>query len=155
VEVAIEDPAQAEIRQLLEAHLVDMRAASPPGSVHALEIEELRRPDITFWAARLHQELLGCGALLELSPTEGEVKAMRTAPSVRGQGVGATVLETIVAEAIRRGYQRLSLETGSQDFFAPAHRLYARHGFSVCGPFGPYRDDPNSTFMTRPLHQTR
>jgi putative acetyltransferase len=155
VEIAIEDPARADIGQLLEAHLVDMRAVSPPCSVHAFETEELRRPDITFWAARLHRELLGCGALLELSPTEGEIKAMRTAPAARGQGVGAAVLETIVAEALRRCYQWLSLETGSQDFFAPAHRLYARHDFAVCGPFGSYRDDPNSIFMTRRLTQTR
>jgi putative acetyltransferase len=135
MEIAVEDPAQADIRQLLEAHLADMRAVSPPGSVHALEIEELRRPDITFWAARLDQELLGCGALLELSPAEG--------------------VETIVAEARRRGYEWLNLETGSQGFFAPAHRLYARHGFAVCGPFGSYGDDPNSTFMSRHLQQTK
>jgi putative acetyltransferase len=155
VEIAIEDPAQADVRQLLEAHLVDMRAVSPPGSIHALEIEELRRPDISFWAARRQGELLGCGALLELSPSKGEIKAMRTAPAARGQGVGTAVLESIVAEALRRGYQRLSLETGSQDYFAPARRLYAGHGFAVCGPFGSYRDDPNSTFMSRHLPPTR
>lgn len=128
-----------------------MYATTPLESVHALDVEALRNPCVTFWTARLQGALLGCGALLELSPSEGEVKSMRTARFARGQGVATAILETILGEASRRGYQRLSLETGSQDVFAPARRLYARHGFCECGPFAGYLPDSNSTFMTLSL----
>jgi putative acetyltransferase len=153
VRIAVEDPSAADVHALLEQHLDEMRAVSPPESCHALDLEGLRAESVTFWTARRDGDatLLGCGALLELSADEGEIKSMRTAPAARRAGVAATLLRTIVDEAQRRGYGRLSLETGSQDFFVPARQLYARHGFGACAAFGSYVDDPNSVFMTRTL----
>lgn len=151
--IAVEDPAVDDIRALLAQHLDEMRAVSPPESSHALDAEGLRMPALTLWTARTGDDgsLLGCGALLELSPSAGEIKSMRTDPSARRRGVAAALLATIVDAAQRRGYERLSLETGSQDFFAPARTLYAGHGFIECGPFADYRIDPNSVFMTLAL----
>ncbi|MFO1309431.1 MAG: GNAT family N-acetyltransferase [Burkholderiales bacterium] len=126
-----------------------MRAISPPESVHALDLDGLRRPEITFWTAWSGNALLGCGALKELSPDHGEVKSMRTARAHRRSGVARAMLAHIVAAARRRGYQRLSLETGSMAEFAPARSLYERFGFRYCEPFAGYVDDPNSVFMTR------
>lgn len=147
--IRVDDLAGPEIRALLEEHLADMHAISPPGSVHALDLDGLRRPDITFWTAWSGAALLGCGALKELSPDHGEIKSMRTARAHRRSGVARTMLAHIVAEARRRGYERLSLETGSVAAFAPARALYERFGFGYCGPFAGYVDDPNSVFMTR------
>ncbi len=147
--IRVDDLAGPEIRALLEEHLADMHAISPPGSVHALDLDGLRRPDITFWTAWSGAALLGCGALKELSPDHGEIKSMRTARAHRRSGVARTMLAHIVAEARRRGYERLSLETGSVAAFAPARALYERFGFGCCGPFAGYVDDPNSVFMTR------
>ena len=149
--IRVDDLAGPEIRALLEEHLADMHAISPPGSVHALDLDGLRRPDITFWTAWSGAALLGCGALKELSPDHGEIKSMRTARAHRRSGVARTMLAHIVAEARRRGYERLSLETGSVAAFAPARALYERFGFGYCGPFAGYVDDPNSVFMTRGL----
>ena len=126
-----------------------MRAISPPESVHALDLDGLRRPEITFWTAWSGNALLGCGALKELSPDHGEVKSMRTARAHRRSGVARAMLAHIVAAARRRGYQRLRLETGSMAEFAPARSLYERFGFRYCEPFAGYVDDPNSVFMTR------
>ncbi|RYD14319.1 MAG: GNAT family N-acetyltransferase [Lysobacteraceae bacterium] len=137
--------------ELLHEHLRDCHALSPPGSVHALDLVALRAPDITFWSAWDELGLLGCGALRELDPAHGEVKSMRTATAHLRKGVAAAMLAHIIGEAGRRGYRRLSLETGSMAAFEPARRLYARHGFVECAPFPPYRDDPHSTFMTLEL----
>jgi putative acetyltransferase len=149
--ISCEEPSAHDVVTLLGEHLDDMRASSRSESIHALGVEDLRSPAVTFWTARLEGTLLGCGALMELSPVEGEIKSMRTAASFRGHGVATALLEGIVAEAVRRGYGRLCVETGSQDFFAPARRLYLRHGFVECGPFSDYVPDPNSVFMTRSL----
>ncbi|MCU0704765.1 MAG: GNAT family N-acetyltransferase [Fimbriiglobus sp.] len=143
-----DDLTGPEVRELLEEHLADMRAISPPESVHALDLTGLRKPEVTFWTVWEGGELLGCGALKELDPTHGEVKSMRTARRHRRKGVGRAVLEHIVAEAKARGYARLSLETGTQPPFAPAHRLYEGFGFADCGPFADYTPDPNSRFFT-------
>lgn len=147
--IRVDDLAGPEIRALLEEHLADMHAISPPESAHALDLDGLRRPEITFWTAWSGNALLGCGALKELSPDHGEVKSMRTARAHRRSGVARAMLAHIVAEARRRGYERLSLETGSMAEFAPARALYERFGFGYCGPFAGYVDDPNSVFMTR------
>ena len=136
---------------LLEEHLANMRRLSPPESVHALPIEALRQPDVTFWTAWSGDELLGCGALKELDPAHGEIKSMRTAAAHRRQGVARGMLAHIVAEGRRRGYGRLSLETGSDAPFEPAQRLYAGFGFAPCAPFAGYTEDPNSVFMTLAL----
>jgi len=150
--VAVEDPAASpDVRALLEEHLSDMYATSPAESVHALDIEALRLPELTFWTARDGGTLLGCGALKELGGAEAEIKSMRTSAASRGRGVAAAVLAAILSEARRRGHKRLNLETGPQEFFAPARRLYARHGFVECGPFADYAFDPYSVFMTLDL----
>jgi putative acetyltransferase len=149
IEIAVDDPARDDVVLLLTDHLADMHATSPPESVHALDVEALAVPSVTFWTARRDGVLLGCAALKELDPTHAEVKSMRTAPASRGSGVATALLRHVLDESRRRGYGRVSLETGSQDFFAPARRLYARHGFAECGPFGDYVLDPHSVFFTR------
>jgi len=139
------------IAALIGDHLADMRRHSPPESIHALGLEKLRQPDVTFWSAWEGDELVGCGALRHLDATHGEIKSMRTAPAHRRKGVAAAMLHHLLDEARRRGYRRVSLETGSMAAFEPARQLYARHGFTSCGPFADYRPDPNSVFMTREL----
>jgi putative acetyltransferase len=149
--VELDDPARPDVYALLEEHLRNMHELSPPESVHALDVSRLKRPDITFWSVREGTTLLGCGALKELDPKHGEVKSMRTPQTLRRRGAGRAVLAHIIEEARRRGYRRLSLETGSMEAFQPAWRLYESFGFSFCGPFGDYKPDPNSIFMTLTL----
>jgi putative acetyltransferase len=122
-----------------------------PGSAHALDLSGLRAPDVRFWTAWDGETLLGCGALRRLSPTDGEVKSMHTAEAARRRGVGSAMLRTITTAAREAGMERLSLETGSWDYFRPAVALYRAHGFTMCGPFGSYHEDPNSVFMTLDL----
>lgn len=140
-----------EIAGLLQEHLDEMRRLSPPESVHALDLEKLRVPEITFWSAWSDGDLVGCVALKQLDPSHGEVKSMRTAKARQGQGVATALMHHLLAEAERRGYRRLSLETGSMMAFVPARTLYRRFGFEYCGPFAQYVEDPNSVFMTRNL----
>jgi putative acetyltransferase len=142
-------PTRPDVARLLLEHLADMHATSPPESVHALDHGGLADPALTLWAARDGSTLLGIAALKQLSATEGEVKSMRTARLARNRGVANELLGHVLGEARRRGYRQVYLETGTQDFFAPARRLYRRHGFTECPPFAGYRLDPNSVFMTR------
>lgn len=151
MEIRIDDLRGAEIAQLLEQHLQDMRRVSPPESVHALDLEGLRVPEITFWAVWDRTALAGCGALKELDFHHGEIKSMRTAPEFRNHGVASLMLRHLIEEARKRCYTRLSLETGSMTFFEPARRLYRKFGFEDCGPFSDYTNDPNSVFMTKQL----
>lgn len=151
MQIRLDDLTGGEIRGLLDEHLASMHQHSPPESVHALPLEELQRPEITFWTAWDDGELLGCGALKELDPQHGEIKSMRTCARHLRKGVAKAVLAHVIDEATRRGYVRLSLETGSMAAFAPARRLYERFGFTYCGPFGDYIEDANSVFMTRQL----
>jgi putative acetyltransferase len=146
--IRVDDLTGLEIRALLEEHLRSMYELSPPESVHALDLNGLRRPEITFWTAWEQGTLVGCGALKELDRSHGEVKSMRTASAHRRKGVGRAMLEHIIAEARARSYARLSLETGSMAAFLPARKLYERFGFTYCAPFADYTDDPNSAFMT-------
>ena len=141
------------IIKLLEEHLADMHANSPPESVHALDVEVLKSPLITFWSARENTEVLGCIALKELTPGEGEIKSMRTSRLNRNQGVASALLRNLLIEAESRGYKKLNLETGSREFFKPAHALYEKFGFRHCGPFGSYRADSNSLFMELDLNE--
>ena len=150
-DIRIDDLQGPQIAALLKEHLEHMAELSPPESVHALDLNALRGTDITFWSVWSERELIGCGALKALTAEHGEIKSMRTARQYLRRGVAAAVLQHIISEARGRGYRRLSLETGSQDGFAPARALYARHGFAVCGPFGAYVEDPHSVFMTRTL----
>jgi len=151
MDIRVDDLRGPEIRALLEDHLAEMHRNSPPESVHALDLDALRAPGITFWTAWSGGDLMGCGALKELEPTHGEVKSMRTAPAFRRQGVGKAMLTQIIREAEARRYHRLSLETGSMEAFLPARELYESFGFSYCPPFGDYALDPNSVFFTRVL----
>jgi len=140
-----------EVIALLREHLQGMARLSPPESIHALDLDGLRRPEISFWSAWQDGQLLGCGALKQLDPEHGEIKSMRTAARHLRKGVAAAMLDHLIDEAGRRAYRRLSLETGSMDGFEPARRLYIRFGFDPCGPFADYVDDPNSVFMTKHL----
>ena len=151
MKIEIDDLSRPAIHELLEEHLRNMHELGPPESVHALDIEKLRRPEITFWSAWDGQALLGCGALLELDSRHGEVKSMRTPAARRRTGAGRALLMHIIEVARSRGYERLSLETGSVAAFTPAHRLYESAGFTRTGPFGAYAEDPNSIFMTLAL----
>jgi putative acetyltransferase len=148
VQIRVDDLRGAEIAELLAAHVAFCRATSPPESTHVLDLDALRSPEITFWSAWDGAGLLGCAALKELDPSHGEIKSMHTAAQHRGRGVALRLLERMVDAARSRRYRRLSLETGSMQAFAPARALYARFGFAVCEPFGDYRLDPNSVFMT-------
>jgi putative acetyltransferase len=149
--IRLDDLRGPQIAAFLEEHLEDMRAISPPESKHALDLDGLRKPEITFWTVWDGDRLLGCGALKELDASHGEIKSMRTAAAYRGRRVASAMVSNIVEEAVIRGYRRLSLETGSAEFFAPARALYEKFGFVVTGPFGDYRPDPNSYFMTKAL----
>lgn len=147
-----DDLSRPAIHALLEEHLQSMRAWSPPESVHALDLDKLRQTGITFWSAWDEAGLLlGCGALKELDATHGELKSMRTPEAHRGRGAGRAILAHIISVATARGYERLSLETGATAPFAPAQRLYESAGFTRCGPFAGYGEDPHSVFMTLPL----
>ena len=151
MKIEIDDLSRPAIHALLAEHLRNMHALGPPESVHALDLGQLRRPAITFWSAWEGELLLGCAALLELDRRHGEVKSMRTPEARRRSGAGRALLMHIVEVARTRGYERLSLETGSVAAFEPAHRLYESAGFTRTGPFGDYVEDLNSVFMTLAL----
>ena len=150
-EIKLYDLSGPEIARLLAEHLQAMARVSPPESRHALNLDELRKPDITFWSVWHESGLVGCGALKELDRQHGEIKSMRTDEAHLRKGVATMLLEHIISEAKRRGYCRLSLETGAMPYFEPAHRLYRKFGFRPCPPFEGYVEDPNSVFMTREL----
>ena len=151
MDILLDDLTHPAIHALLAEHLASMHAQSPRDSVHALDLTGLRHPSISFWSAWDDGELAGCGALRALDATHGEIKSMRTPAALRRRGAGKALLLHILAEARRRGYVRVSLETGAQDSFAPAHALYLGAGFVDCGPFGDYQPDPNSRFLTLQL----
>ncbi|MFT3801039.1 MAG: GNAT family N-acetyltransferase [Burkholderiaceae bacterium] len=149
--IEVDDLSRTEVQALLAEHLQDMHELSPPESVHALNLEGLKSADVTFWSVWDGRTLVGCGALKELSARHGEIKSMRTPANRRRSGAGRAVLAHIIEEARSRGYQRLSLETGSMEAFKPAQRLYESFGFAYCGPFAGYVEDPFSVFMTKSL----
>ncbi|MDH2415633.1 GNAT family N-acetyltransferase [Nocardioides sp. CER19] len=143
----IDDLTRPAVVALLEEHLGDMYAVSPAESVHALDLDGLRSPGLTFWSAWDGDALAGCGALKDHGGGSFELKSMRTATGGRGRGVGSAVLGFLLGQARSQGGRRVLLETGAEDYFAPARRLYARHGFVVRGPFADYADDPHSVYM--------
>ena len=151
IHIALDSPTREDVRLLLDEHLADMFATSPAESVHALDHSALSAPEISFWTAREDGALLGCGALKQLTAAESEIKSMRTTAAARGRGVATLLLSRIVDDARRRSVEQLYLETGSEEFFAPARRLYTRHGFTHCPPFAGYTPDPLSVFMTLSL----
>lgn len=141
------------VLELIREHLDGMHANTPPESVHALDIAELRAPGVTFWTAWDGDDLLGCGALKEIDAAHGEIKSMRTVARHLRRGVAEAILERIIAVARERGYARLSLETGADEPFEAALRFYEKHGFEYCEPFADYKPDPFSRFMTRWLRR--
>jgi putative acetyltransferase len=151
MEIKLDDLTGSKVAELVMEHLQGMTLHSPPESIHALNLKELQKPEITFWSAWEGDELIGCGALKELDRQHGEIKSMRTSTPHLIKGVEKGILKHIIDVAKRRGYGRLSLETGSMEAFEPAKRLYANFGFEYCGPFSEYIQDPNSVFMTKEL----
>jgi putative acetyltransferase len=149
--IAVDDLSGPEIETFLQEHVDQMRSLTPLESVHALDLDALREPGITFWSAYDDDRLVGCGAVKELDASTAELKSMRTAGDAKRRGVASTLLDHILGEARRRGYTRLYLETGSADFFAPARTLYAKFGFEPCAPFADYTLDPHSVYLTKLL----
>lgn len=151
VSISIEDPRTEDIRALLEIHLRFTRAQTPPEDTHALDIEGLLDPMVTFFALRDDGVLLGVGAIKTLDEHHAEVKSMHTARVARGRGVGRAILEHLLGHARAEGIRRVSLETGSMESFSAAVKLYERAGFRRCAPFGHYRESPNSVYLTLEL----
>jgi putative acetyltransferase len=151
MDIRVDDLNGAEIFKLLNEHLLDMYATSPPESVHALDITELKQTDITFWSIWDDEKLAGCGALKEHNAGEAEIKSMRTSNEFRRKGIAATMLNHLLNEAKNRNYHTLYLETGTVEFFIPAIALYKRFGFEECPPFADYVLDPFSLYMKKTL----
>ncbi|MEV6149932.1 GNAT family N-acetyltransferase [Nonomuraea sp. NPDC052129] len=151
MKIAVDDLSGPEIAAFLDEHLQQMRSITPLESKHALDLDALRAPEVTFWTVVDGDTLVGCGAIKRLDADHAEVKSMRTRPVRQRSGVASLLLGHIIAEATRMGLTRLSLETGSDEFFLPARKLYEKFGFAYCEPFAHYRPDPNSAFMTRML----
>ena len=153
MDIVIDDLSGGEVIHLLEEHLADMYANSPPESVHALDVESLKSPDITFFSAWIGGELQGCLAIKQLTPEHIELKSMRASSLARRSGVASALLTHALNTAIENGYRKVSLETGSQAFFKPARNLYEKFGFCYCEPFAGYTEDPMSRFMTKTLSE--
>jgi putative acetyltransferase len=145
------DFTDPDLGMFLQAHLDDLEPTAPAESRHALDLSGLRTPDVRLWVARVDGRIAGTGALAALEPGHEELKSMRTDPARRGQGIATRILDHLLCDARARDIKRVSLETGSMVFFAPARALYAKAGFVACSPFGSYRPDPNSVFMTMTL----
>jgi len=151
VRIRVDDLTGEATRELIAHHLADMRATSPADSCHALDVDGLREPSVTFWSAWRDDQIAGIAALKDLGGARGELKSMRVADAHRGRGVGRALLHHVIGEARARGMTSLWLETGTPAAFQPAQRLYAGEGFTVCGPFGDYTHDPFSLYMTREI----
>jgi putative acetyltransferase len=149
MDIVLDDLSGREIARFLEDHIEDMKSTSLPESKHALDLDGLRSSEITFWSVYDNGDLIACGALKELDKFHGEIKSMRTAVTIRGQGIASELLKYILNVAKYREYRKVSLETGSMKFFEPARKLYFNHGFQICSPFSSYKEDPNSIFMSR------
>ena len=151
MQIRLDDLSGSQIIELLREHLRCMALVSPPESCHALDLDGLRKANVTFWSIWNGSDLAGCGAMKGLDDHHAEIKSMRTAYAYQGKGVASQMLRHLIEEARRRGYRRVSLETGSMEYFEPARRLYTSFGFAYCEPFGSYTEDSNSIFMTKEL----
>ncbi|GGZ40739.1 GNAT family N-acetyltransferase [Streptomyces bluensis] len=149
--IVVDDLSGRQIAEFLEEHVQEMRSITPLESKHALGLDELRSPEVTFWSVLDGDALVGCGAIKKLDAGHAELKSMRTSSARKRSGIASQLLEHILTEAKRVGLTRISLETGSAEFFRPARNLYQKFGFGYCEPFGDYQLDPNSVFMTRTL----
>ncbi|MFJ9854714.1 GNAT family N-acetyltransferase [Streptomyces sp. NPDC101150] len=151
MKITVGDLSGPQIVEFLDAHVQEMRSITPLESKHALDLDSLRSPEVTFWSVVDGDTLVGCGAIKKLDAVHAELKSMRAAPARKRSGIASRLLDHIITEAQRMDFTRLSLETGADEFFLPARRLYEKFGFEYCEPFADYRPDPNSTFMTRKL----
>jgi putative acetyltransferase len=151
MKIIVDDLSGPEIAAFLEDHVKDMRAITPLESKHALDLDGLRKPEITFWSVYDGDILVGCGAIKRLDAELAEVKSMRTEPSRKRSGIASLLLEHIITEAKQMGCSRLSLETGATEHFVAARKLYEKFGFEYTAPFADYTDDPNSAYMTKAL----
>jgi putative acetyltransferase len=149
--IVVDDLSGPQIAAFLDEHIQEMRAITPPESKYALDLDGLRKPAITFWSVMDGETVVGCGALKRLEPDHAELKSMRVAATRRRGGIASLLLAHLITEARRRGFTRLSLETGSAEFFLPARKLYEKFGFDYCEPFADYRLGPHNLFMTRVL----
>lgn len=149
MQIQIDDLADGKVETLLESHLVEMHKYSPAESIHALDKQKMRSSDMTFWSARLNGDVMGCGALKQIDQVSAELKSMKTAPNYLRMGVAESLLKEILVVAEQRGYQSVYLETGSNEAFMPAVKLYQKYGFAECGPFANYQPDPYSRFFTK------
>ncbi len=145
---AIDDPRADDVRALLIKHLEFARSVTPLCHVHALDVEGLLDPAVTFFSVRRGGVLLGVGALKQLDASHAELKSMHVSETARGQGVGRAMVDHLLVVAADQGYRRVSLETGTMDAFAPARGLYEKVGFVQCEPFGEYSANTDSTCMT-------
>jgi putative acetyltransferase len=150
-EFRLDDLSGEPTRKLIARHLAGMHASSPAESVHALDIDGLKQPDVTFWSAWVDGRIAGCGALKQIDAQRGELKSMRVADEFLGNGIGRAILDYLIFQARLRGMTSLWLETGSSEVFVPALSLYQSAGFQRCGPFEGYVEDPFSVFMTRTI----
>tara|TARA_R110001583_G_scaffold112917_2_gene263059 strand:- start:12252 stop:12725 length:474 start_codon:yes stop_codon:yes gene_type:complete len=150
-QIKLDDLTGNDIFQLLQQHLEDMKATSPPESKHALDLDGLKDPSVKFWTIWQGKELAGCGAFKRINDEIAEIKSMRTANNYRKKGVASLLLKHIIEQAKVSGYKEMCLETGSMDYFTAAHNLYKKHGFNFCGPFSDYKEDVNSAFMNLKL----
>lgn len=153
MKIVVDDLSGPEIAGFLDEHVQEMRSITPLESKHALDLDGLRSPEVLFWSVWDGDTLVGCAAIKRLDAGHAELKSMRTAPTRKRSGIASLLLEHIISEAKRIGFARLSLETGSAEFFRPARNLYEKFGFDYCEPFAEYSPDPNSVFMTRALQE--
>ena len=144
IEGNFDDP---EVHKLLTKHFIELRAASPEGSAHVLDIPGLKTPSIKFWSLWDNNQLIGCGALKFLDETHGEFKSIRVADKHRKKGMGEKIISHLITEAKKIGIKRLSIETGAGEFFSPARKLFKKFGFKACKPFAHYKEDPNSCYF--------
>lgn len=151
MKIVVDDLSGPQIVEFLDAHVQEMRSVTPLESKHALDLDSLRSPEVTFWSVMDGDTLVGCGAIKKLDAVHAELKSMRAAPARKRSGIASRLLDHIITEAQRMGFTQLSLETGADEFFLPARKLYEKFGFEYCEPFAGYRPDPNSAFMTRKL----
>jgi putative acetyltransferase len=149
--IVVDDLSGPQIAEFLHEHVQQMRSITPLESKHALDLDGLREPEVTFWSVRDGDSVVGCGAIKRLDAVHAELKSMRTASARKRSGTASLLLEHILTEAKCMGFTRLSLETGAAEFFLPARKLYEKFGFDYCEPFADYRPDPNSVFMRRLL----
>ena len=141
-----------EVNELLKKHFAELRDASPEGSAHVLDIPGLKSPSIKFWSLWEQSQLIGCGALKFLDENHGEFKSIRVHDNFRGKGYGIKIINHLINEAKNLKIQKLSIETGSGDFFAPARKLFDNCGFEPCPPFAHYKEDINSLYLTKLLY---